>query len=157
MLGAASSYRDNLPFELVDLGVDYGEFKGLVTVWEAGSKQNFKISTLLNHVNSMLANCIISTSDEATIHLNQSHMFKMCLKRLFKKLSKLYQQSGDKDDVIFMPELISAEALSQFRQKLDKFKQVKVCTLVTCPNTISQLKHSVDFGGSMIYTLGFTD
>lgn len=57
MISAASSYLDILPFELVDISLDYGDFRGIVNVFEVGSKQNFKITTLINQVVNMLQTC----------------------------------------------------------------------------------------------------
>lgn len=37
-VSAPSAYLDTLPFDLVDIGVEYGEFKGKINLWEAGSK-----------------------------------------------------------------------------------------------------------------------
>jgi hypothetical protein len=34
----ASAYLDTFPFDLVDIGLEYGEFKGKMNVFEAGSK-----------------------------------------------------------------------------------------------------------------------
>jgi hypothetical protein len=38
MISAPSSYSELLPFPLVDIGVDYGEFLGRLHVFESGSK-----------------------------------------------------------------------------------------------------------------------
>jgi DNA-binding Lrp family transcriptional regulator len=56
-----------------------------------------------------------------------------------------------------MPELMSEEAVGLLVKRMQEDKVVKVCTLVTRPKAIIQLTHQVDFGGSMIYSLGFTD
>lgn len=90
LLQSASSYIDTLPFELVDIGFDYGDFKGQVNIWDVGSKQNFKISSLLAYVLNVIKKCKESTQDRSTSQLNRSHIFKLCLKRLLKKLCKLY-------------------------------------------------------------------
>ena len=85
----ASSYTDILPFELVDIAVDYGRHIDNLHVWEVGSKQNKKISTLLCSTVDMLKRCGEETEGGKTKELNSSHLFKMCLKRLIKKLCKL--------------------------------------------------------------------
>ncbi len=54
---SASAYIDTLPFELVDMHVDYGFFKDVLSVYEIGSKQNQKISTHLYQIGSMLKEC----------------------------------------------------------------------------------------------------
>jgi hypothetical protein len=114
---------DTFPFDLVDIGLDYGEFKGKLNVFEAGSKQNNKVSTLANQVGQMLLQCGEFTQGGSTECLNRSHLFKMCLKRLFKKLCKLQKlkrPSENDDEVVFVPELLSnyaIENLSLFLQE----------------------------------------
>ena len=57
LVQSASAYIDTLPFELVDIGFDYGDFKGQVNIWDVGSKQNFKISSLLAYVLNVIKKC----------------------------------------------------------------------------------------------------
>lgn len=56
-MNQASAYSDILPFEMVDIGVDYGDFHGHLKVFESGSKQYIKISTLTNQLMNMLLAC----------------------------------------------------------------------------------------------------
>ena len=74
----------------------------------------------------MLQSCSQATSGFNTMCLNQSHMFKMCLKRLFKKLCKLQKlqnsNSSEVQSVLFFPELISDISVADFEKKIQNFK-----------------------------------
>jgi hypothetical protein len=87
--GVSGTFEDTLPFELVDIHVDYGDFKDMLNVFEVGSKQNHKISSLLQQTFRMLEHCSEASMGTSTEQLSKSHLFKICLKRLLKKLCKL--------------------------------------------------------------------
>lgn len=94
--------------------VDYGFFKDVLIVYEIGSKQNQKISTHLYQIASMLKECSQYTLNSGTLQLNKSHMFKVCLKRVLKKLCKLYMYKRNDQEqrgVVFFPELLSEKAI----------------------------------------------
>lgn len=141
MISAASSYLDILPFELVDISLDYGDFRGIVNVFEVGSKQNFKITTLINQVVNMLQTCSQATSGHNTLLLNKSYMFKMCLKRLFKKLCKLQKLKSSNNKVIFVPELITDISVADFESVMNSLPsdtdRIELCTLCTCPKIVN--------------------
>ena len=141
----ASAYLDTFPFDLVDIGLEYGEFKGKLNVFEAGSKQNNKVSTLANQVGQMLLQCSEFTTGGSTECLNRSHLFKICLKRLFKKLCKLQKlkrPTENDDEVVFVPELLSYFAiqnLTLFLQETNSDHPIQVVTLFTCPKVVFDL------------------
>ena len=137
-------------------------------MFEAGSKQNYKISTLANQVGQMLLQCSQATQGATTACLNRSHMFKMCLKRLFKKLCKLQKlkrPSQNDEEVIFVPELLSDYAvhgLEMFLQENNDGSQaIQVVTLFTCPKVVFNLQHKRDLENSIkrttFYSLAFND
>jgi hypothetical protein len=53
-LQKADAVTDRLPFDLVDIKVDFKFFDGLVYTFETGSKQNMKISAMTNHLCTIL-------------------------------------------------------------------------------------------------------
>lgn len=151
----------------MDIGVDYGEFKGRLHVYESGSKQNFKISTLTNHLANMLLQCSQASTGSTTKQLNQSYMFKLCLKKLFKKVCKLQglkRTSDTQTEVLFLPELLSDVSVARLYKMLELFddgsaEPLHILTLVTCPKVLSNLTHAKNpvFKRAVIFTLAFSD
>jgi hypothetical protein len=83
-----------------------------VNLFDSGSKQNGKISTMINQLMTMFQQCL--TESKVTKSLNQSYMFKLCLKKLIKKVCKLSiasQKPDEKCSVIFCAELISKRSI----------------------------------------------
>ena len=62
-------------------------------------------------------------------------MFKLYLKKLFKKLCKLVKLNSEASEVYFVPELVSDEALTLFRTNIKPGMQV--CTLFMTPRLLT--------------------
>ena len=88
-------------------------------------------------------------------------MFKMCLKKLFKKLCKLLlMKSKDQNNVVFLPELVSDEAMRRLDQILVKpHENVQVLSLFSCPKVLNSLSKIEDerYNKLAFYSLGFND
>ena len=115
----------------------------------------------------MLLQCSEFTQGGSTECLNRSHLFKICLKRLFKKLCKLQKlkrPSENDDEVVFVPELLSDYAiqnLTLFLQESNGDHPIQVVTLFTCPKVVFDLQHKSDLESSIkrttFYALAFND
>jgi len=72
-------------------------------------------------------------------------MFKMCMKRLFKKLCKLQKlkrTDEHNEEVIFVPELLSSYAVENielFLQEENSENPIQIVTLFTCPKVVFNL------------------
>lgn len=75
-LAETQPYSDTLPFELVDIQVDYGSYRDELTVYPPGSRQNFKISSILMHLLTILQQCMQVSEGQSTEGLNSSYLFK---------------------------------------------------------------------------------
>jgi len=93
----------------------------------------------------LIERCQLATVGENTTVLDQSHLFKTCMKKLYKKLVKLIQSKSQiTGQLVFTPELVTETSYNKMKQTLTDLKlqgSFRLVTLATCPTIFDRLKN----------------